>query len=91
LATGLISKTEATLYTLILSGISFAIALLVFNWLSAAIIVLVFITHYIYAWYTRDRVCYLTVIVAAGLVPLAVWAAISPETILTPVPWLLDS
>ena len=39
--------------------------------------------------YTRDGVGYLTVIVPVALIPLAVWAAISPETILTPVPWLL--
>ncbi|HXY87030.1 MAG TPA: UbiA family prenyltransferase [Candidatus Acidoferrales bacterium] len=89
LATGLISKNEATLYVFILTGISFAIALLVFNWLSAAIIVLVFVTHYIYARYTRDHIGYLTVVVPAGIIPLAVWAAISPGTILTPVPWLL--
>lgn len=48
LATGLTSKTEATFYIFILAGISFAIALVVFNWLSAAIIVLVFIAAYIY-------------------------------------------
>ena len=89
LATGLISKTEATLYIFILAGISFAIALAVFNWLSAAIIVLVFIAAYIYVRYTRDRIGYLTVVVCEALIPLAVWAAISPGTILTLVPWLL--
>jgi 4-hydroxybenzoate polyprenyltransferase len=89
LATGLISKTEATLYVFILAGIAFTIALVVFNWLSAAIIVLDSITAYIYVRYTRDRIGYLTVVVPAGLIPLAVWAAISPETILTVIPWLL--
>jgi len=89
LATGLISKTEATLYIFILAGLAFAIALVVFNWLSAAITFFIFILGYIYARYTRDGIGYLTVIVPVALIPLAVWAAISPETILTPVPWLL--
>jgi 4-hydroxybenzoate polyprenyltransferase len=89
LATGLISNTEATLYIFTLAGLSFAIALVVFNWLSAAITFFIFILAYIYARYTRDNVGYLTVLVPGALIPLAVWAAISPETILTPVPWLL--
>ncbi len=89
LATGLISKTEATLYIFILAGPGFATLLVVFNWLSAAITFLIFILGYIYARYTRDGIGYLTVIVPVALIPLAVWAAISPETIVTPVPWLL--
>ena len=72
-----------------MAGLSFAIALVLFNWLSAALIVLVSITAYVYVRYTRDRIGYLSVVVPAGLIPLAVWAAISPATILTPVPWLL--
>ena len=89
LATGLISKTEAMLYIFILAGPGFAILLLVFNWLGAAITFLIFILGYIYARYTRDGIGYLTVIVPVALIPLAIWAAISPETIVTPVPWLL--
>ncbi len=89
LATGLISKTEATLYMFILAGLSFVIALVVFNWLSAAITFVIFILAYIYARYTRDNVGYLTVLIPGALIPLAVWAAISPGTIVTPVPWLL--
>ena len=60
LATGLISKTEATLYIFILAGLAFAIALVVFNWLSAAITFFIFIIGYIYARYTRDGIGYLT-------------------------------
>jgi geranylgeranylglycerol-phosphate geranylgeranyltransferase len=89
LTTGLISKTEATLYSFILAGSAFAILLAVFNWLSAAIVFFIFIFGYIYARYTRDGIGYLTVIVPVALIPLAVWAAFSPETLLTPVPWLL--
>jgi len=89
LASGLISKSEGMLYSIILAGPAFAIALVVFNWLSTAIIFFGYIFGYIYARYTRDGIGYLTVVVPFSLVPLAVWAAISPETILTPVPWLL--
>ncbi len=89
LATGLISKTEATLYIFILAGLGFATLLVVFNWLSAAITFLIFMLGYVYARYTRDGIGYLTVLVPVALIPLTVWAAISPETIVTPVPWLL--
>jgi len=89
LATGFISKSEGALYSIILAGIAFTIALVVFNWLSAAITLLVVALAYIYGRYTRDAVGYLTVLVPFSLVPLAVWAAVSRGTILTPVPWLL--
>ena len=89
LASGLISKSEGVLYSIILAGLAFTIALVVFNWLSAAITFLVVVLGYIYARYTRDPVGYFTVLVPWLLIPLAVWAAFSPGTIVTPVPWLL--
>jgi 4-hydroxybenzoate polyprenyltransferase len=91
LASGLISKSEGVLYSIILAGLAFTIALVVFNWLFAAItfFFLVVVLAYIYAQYTRDPVGYFTVLVPWSLIPLAVWVAISPGTIVTPVPWLL--
>jgi len=69
LASGLISKSEGMLYSIILAGPAFAIALVVFNWLSAAITFFIFILGYIYARYTRDGIGYLTVIVPVALIP----------------------
>ena len=56
LASGLISKSEGTLYSIILAGTAFTIALVVFNRLSAAIVFLVLILGYIYVRYTRDGI-----------------------------------
>ncbi len=89
LATGLISKSEAALYTAILAGLALVIAILAFNALSAALLLVVLVLQYVYARYMRDNIGFLTVILAAAFIPVAVWSAISPETVLTPPPWFL--
>jgi 4-hydroxybenzoate polyprenyltransferase len=89
LASGMISKSEGALYSIILAGLAFTIALVVFNWLCAAITFLVVVLGYIYAQYTRDPIGYFTVLLPWWLIPLAAWVAFSPGTILTPVPWLI--
>ena len=89
LATGLISKSEAVFYTVILSGIGIAIAIVFFNWIFVALGLLVIVGNLVYSRYLRDNIGYLTVILPLALVPLAIWSAFSPETILTPLPWFL--
>jgi protoheme IX farnesyltransferase len=89
LATGLISKSEAVVYAAILSGIWIVIAIVVFNWLCAVLGVLVLVGNYAYSRYMRDNIGYLTVSLGAALVPVAIWSALSPETVLTALPWLI--
>jgi 4-hydroxybenzoate polyprenyltransferase len=89
LATGLLSRSEAVLYLAILSAIGIMIAIVVFNWLFLALGLLVLALNYVYSHYTRDTIGYLTVMVPLGLSPVAIWSAFSPETVLTPLPWLL--
>ena len=89
LATGLISKSEAGLYAAILSGIGIVITIVVFNRLFLALGLLVVAGNLVYSRYLRDNIGYLTVILPLALVPLAIWSAFSPETVLTPLPWFL--
>ena len=89
LATGLISRSEAALYTAILAGLALAIAGLVFNGLFVTLVLLVLVLNYLYSRYMRDNIGYLTVILTGAFIPVAVWSAISPGTVLTPLPWLI--
>jgi uncharacterized membrane protein len=43
----------------------------------------------VYSRYLRDNIGYLTVILPLALVPVTIWSAISPDTVLTPLPWFL--
>ncbi|MGB8310239.1 MAG: UbiA family prenyltransferase [Halobacteriota archaeon] len=89
LSTGLISKSEAVLYAAILSAIGIVIAIVFFNWLLLTLGLLVLVGDLVYSLYMRDNIGYLTVILPFVLVPVGVWSAFSPETVLTPLPWLL--
>jgi len=89
LSTGLISKSEAVIYAAILSAIGIVIAIVFFNWLFLALGLLVLVGNLVYSLYMRDNIGYLTVILPFVLVPVGVWSAFSPETVLTPLPWLL--
>jgi 4-hydroxybenzoate polyprenyltransferase len=89
LATGLISRSEAVLYTVILAGVALAIAALVFNWVFTTLVLVSLGLSYFYARYTRDNVGYLTVIPVFACLPVAIWSAISLNTVLTPLPWLI--
>ena len=89
LPSGLISRSTATLYVIVVTGISLVIAGVVFNWLFAAIALLVVVLGYVYVRYTRDTIGHLTVIVPEAVAPVAVWTAISPGAIFTPLPWLV--
>jgi 4-hydroxybenzoate polyprenyltransferase len=89
LATGLLSRSEAVLYAAVLSGIWIVIAIASFNWLFLALVLLGLSLNLVYSRYLRDNIGYLTVILPQVLVPVAIWSAFSPETVLTPLPWLL--
>jgi len=88
LPSGLISRRVATLYGILMAGIGVMLASL-FNWLCAAISLIVVVMGYVYTRYTRDMIGYLTMVWIPALEPVGAWAAIAPETILTPLPWLL--
>ena len=89
LASGLISKSEAVLYAAILSGIGIVITVVVFSWLFLALGLLVIVGNLVYSRYLRDNIGYLTVFLPLALVPVAIWSGFSPDTVLTPLPWLL--
>jgi len=89
LATGLLSRPEAVLFTSILSAIGIVMAIVIFNWLFLALGLLVLGLNFAYSRYLRDNIGYLTVMLPLALAPVAIWAAFSPDTILTPLPWLL--
>jgi 4-hydroxybenzoate polyprenyltransferase len=84
----LIPRSAAALYAGVIAGIAFMMAGLIFNWLSAAIILIVIALSYVYARYTRDKVGHLTIMLTAAFIPVAVWTAISPGTLFTPLFWL---
>jgi heme O synthase-like polyprenyltransferase len=89
LATGLISRSEAVLYTVILAGAALAIAVLVFNWILTTLLLVALGLNYLYVHYTRDHVGYLTVIPVFVCLPVAIRGAYSLGTVLTPLPWLI--
>jgi 4-hydroxybenzoate polyprenyltransferase len=89
LATGLISKSGAILYTAILSAIWIVMAIVSFNLLFLTLVVVGLTANFVYSRYLRDNIGYLTVFLPQMLVPVAIWSAFSPETIVTPVPLLL--
>ncbi len=89
LATGLLSKSEAVPYAAILTGICIVIAIVVFNGFFLALGLLVLAGNLVYSRYLRDHIGYFTVILPLVFVPVAIWSAFSPETVLTPLPWFL--
>jgi 4-hydroxybenzoate polyprenyltransferase len=88
LPSGLISKSMATFYVIVVTGVLILLGGLVFNWLLAALALLVVVSGYVYVRYTRDTIGHLTVMLPEAIALVAVWSAISPATILTPLPWL---
>ena len=88
LASGLISRSVATFYAITVAGTAVLLAGFFYNWLCAALWLLVLVLSYFYSSYGRDRIGHLTVIVPEALIAVAIWAAISPGTILTALPWL---
>lgn len=89
LTTGLVGRGEATVYALVMGLGGLALAFYYFNWQFPFIIALTLVLGCIYTAYTRDRIGYLTLIFIPALAPIGVWAAFSPETIFSWLPWLL--
>ena len=88
-ATGLISKSEALLCMAIWAVIGIVIAIVFFNRLILALGLLVLAANFDYSRYLRDNIGYLMLFLPFLLVPVAMWSAFSPETVLTPLPWIL--
>ncbi|MFZ0010356.1 MAG: hypothetical protein WAL97_00395 [Halobacteriota archaeon] len=82
-------ETCGMLYAALLAGTGPLTAGLVFNWLFAVMVLLILTSGYVCTRYTRDNVGYLTGIVPGTLIPVTVWFAVSPQTIFTPLPWLM--
>ncbi|MGZ4848662.1 MAG: UbiA family prenyltransferase [Halobacteriota archaeon] len=89
LATGLISKSEAALCTAILAGLALLVATFAFNWLFTTLILTALGLSYLYVRFMRDSIGYLTIIPVFASLPLAIWGAVSPGTIFTPLPWII--
>jgi len=89
LATGLISKSEAIICVSIWAVIGIVIAIVFLNWLIIALGLLVLMLNYVYSRYLRDNIGYMTLFLPFLLVPVAMWSGFSPETVLTPLPWIL--
>jgi 4-hydroxybenzoate polyprenyltransferase len=85
LATGLISTSVVTFYVITLVGIALLIGGLVFNWLFAATWFLVLSLTFVYSRYARDKIGHLTILLPEAFIPVAIWTAISPRTVLTPL------
>ena len=89
LASGLISRSTATFYVITIAGIALLLAGFVYNWFCAALWLLVLVLSYVYSRYARDKIGHLTVLLPEVFIPVAIWAAISPGTVFTPILWLL--
>ena len=89
LPSGLLSKRLAAIYVLITAGIALGIAGVMFNSLFLVLLLLEIVLVTVYSGYTRDRVGHLTGILPLAMLAVIAWSAASPETILTPLPWLL--
>ncbi|HXY88422.1 MAG TPA: UbiA family prenyltransferase [Candidatus Acidoferrales bacterium] len=89
LASGLISKSMATFYVIMIAGIALLLAGVVYNWLCAALWLSVLVLSYVYSRYARDKIGHLTVLIPEVFIPVAIWAAISPGTMLTPLLWII--
>jgi 4-hydroxybenzoate polyprenyltransferase len=89
LPSGLIPRWMAAIYATTMAGIGVMVAYLTFNWLCASIALTVIVLGCIYTRYTRDKIGYLTLVWIPAFEPVGAWAAVSPETLQTPLPWLL--
>jgi 4-hydroxybenzoate polyprenyltransferase len=89
LATGLISKSEALLCTAIWAVLGIVIAIVFFNLLILALGLLVLAANLVYSRYLRDNIGFLMLFLPLVLVPVAMWSGFSPQTVLTPLPWIL--
>jgi 4-hydroxybenzoate polyprenyltransferase len=89
LPTGLVSKQLALTCIFVTAGVALVIAGVLFNLLFVALVLLLIAFATVYVVYTRDHIGHLTTVLPIASVPVVAWSAVSPETILTPLPWLL--
>ncbi|MDI6860135.1 MAG: UbiA family prenyltransferase [Methanocellales archaeon] len=89
LSTGLIGRHELAVYGIFMGAVGTALAYLWFTWQCTLIVILVLILGSIYTKCMRDKIGYLTVIWIPAFLPVGGWAAFSPQTLFTSLPWLL--
>jgi 4-hydroxybenzoate polyprenyltransferase len=86
---GRINKNHVLILILLLLAASLALCWFVFNPLAFWITLAGIILGSLYSFVLRDKVGYLSLPPIEGLIFLAGWAALSPDTILTLTPWVL--
>ena len=89
LPTGLILRSHAGIYAIVMASIGIVLSYIFFNWqlVFIEIVALGFGTAYPYL---RDHIGYLSLPPIPALIGIAGWASVSPETLFTsPIPWLL--
>ena len=87
---GRVKPGQALIQVILYAGISFSIAWFVFNPLTFVILLLAVGLGFLYSFYLRDNLGYLSLPPIVGLIYLGGWAAYSPETLFTSfLPWYL--
>ncbi|MFX1598601.1 MAG: UbiA family prenyltransferase [Promethearchaeota archaeon] len=90
LPSGLIKRSHAVAYFIIMVAIGLYIAYTFFNWQTAAVGAITLLLGGIYTAFLRDRVGYMTLPWIPALIVIGGWAAFSPSDILSNcIPWLL--
>ncbi len=87
LASGLISKSGAVLFTAILLVLTLAIARLAVSWLFAVALLTTMVLNYVYSAYSRDKIGYVTAIFPSVTLPVLVFIAVSPSMLLATLAW----
>lgn len=87
--TGLIKRSELAAYGTGMAATGTFLAYYWFTWQCAFFATLVLILGTIQTRYLRDNIGYQTVIWIPAFMPVGAWAAFAPETLFTPLPWLL--
>ncbi|MDI6888575.1 MAG: UbiA family prenyltransferase [Methanocellales archaeon] len=89
LATGLVERHEFVIYGILMGAIGTFLAYYWFNWQCALIVAFVVITGMLYINYLRDKIGFLPLMWILALMPIGAWVAFAPQTVFTPLPWLL--
>jgi 4-hydroxybenzoate polyprenyltransferase len=88
---GRINATHVLILTLLLFAISMVLCWYYFNPTTFWILIGGIVLGSLYSAFLRDKVGYLSLPPIEGLIFLAGWAALSPDTIFTLTPWVLYS
>jgi heme o synthase len=86
---GRINANHVLVLIMILAAVSLVLCWYVFNSLTFWILLGGIILGSLYSAVLRDKIGYLSLPPIEGLIFLAGWAALSPDTLFTPTPWVL--